>query len=191
MSHKEHSDLPDICLYVLELVQVVPRVEVLSGDEIARADRYPPGRRNAFVRSRTALRELLGRLLGIAPESLPLVIENGKPRLDTNSDLRFSLAHSGDLAVVAVAYGMDVGADIEAVRDDVAPKKLSAAFFDPFEIDALSGGADFFELWTRREASVKLSHNGSARYFWTGRPAPMYVVSVAAEQKFRLEVVHA
>jgi 4'-phosphopantetheinyl transferase len=188
MSHDEHSNPSDIQLYVCDLRYVEPRIEVLSADERARAVRYPSGRRNAFVRSRTVLRELLGRSLDVPPESLSLTVKDGKPRLDLHVDLQFSFSHSEDLAVVAMAHGMDVGVDVERIRDDVGPNKIGAAIFEKDEVEALSEGADFFELWTRKEASFKILRRGTARYFWTGRPVPGYVVSIAAEEKFRVHL---
>ena len=84
---------------------------VLSIEERERAARYPPGRRNTFVRSRTVLRELLGQLLEVPPESLRLIVEAGKPRLNMDVDLHFSFSHSEDLAVVAIARE-SIGVDI-------------------------------------------------------------------------------
>src|SRR5688572_7076350 len=87
---------------------------ILSQDERERAERFRLDEpRRQFVGSRAALRMLLGKYLGIPPTEIDFAYDaGGKPRLhdETKLDgLRFNLAHSGDLAVVVVARGCDVG----------------------------------------------------------------------------------
>src|SRR5689334_9960692 len=93
------------------------------------------------VTSRWALREILGRYLGLPGEELRFETgEYGKPRLaDPEGELAFNLSHSGSLALVAVARH-EVGVDVERIR----PKRP----------------ADFYRRWAEREARVKCLGTG-------------------------------
>jgi 4'-phosphopantetheinyl transferase len=143
--------------------------ETLAPDERARAFRFQnEGERARFVAARGQLRAILGESLARAPDSL--VFANGvagKPRLehprcDGTRALRFSLSHSDDAMLVAVARGVEVGIDIERRRAlAVDPLALARAAFAPAELGRLSWlqGSEreesFCRLWVRREAVLK------------------------------------
>lgn len=100
--------------------------------------------------------------------------ENGKPCV-RNFDKKFSISHSGDYVVCAVD-DEDIGIDIEQIR----PVNLSVCkrFFNddenlyvfgkkPDEQDFKGDATDdmnrrFFEVWTYKEACVKLKGSGIA-----------------------------
>jgi 4'-phosphopantetheinyl transferase len=134
----------------------------LAPDELARADRFRfPHDRSRFVIAHAALRALLGRYLNRAPEQIRFASgPHGKPRL-TESTLHFNLAHSGGLALIAVAWEREVGVDLEGMRADVDFAGLAARFFSPAEARALAGLPDeeqvaaFYAAWTRKEAYLK------------------------------------
>lgn len=88
------------------------------------------------VASRWALREILGRYLGLPANELRFETNrHGKPSLATpEAELAFNLSHSGSLALVAVA-GREVGVDVERIR---AKRPV-----------------DFYRRWADREARVK------------------------------------
>jgi len=144
---------------------------LLSPDERARADRfYAEGDRLRFAVGRGALRTILGRYLRLAPDRLAFRYgPRGKPALagETGpSAPRFNLAHSHDLALLAVAGGREVGVDVEAVRPIPDADRLVARFFSAREgaeyadlPDAEKIGA-FFRGWTRKEAYVKATGDG-------------------------------
>ena len=144
---------------------------LLSPDEQARADRFrrAPDRAR-FVASHAALRHVLARYVGIRPVDLRFgVAELGKPfllALDGAPDLRFSLAHSGALALVAVAVGQEVGVDVEAERPLPDVLRLARRVAAPHEREALAAcDADeqrraFFRLWVAKEAVLKARGTG-------------------------------
>ena len=72
----------------------------------------------------------------------------GKPALAGSHDVRFSVADSGDLALVAFA-GRDVGVDVERIRDRPIAARAEAL-----------GIERFFERWTRLEARGKVRGGG-------------------------------
>ncbi len=91
----------------------------LSDDERNRSARFrfEPDRRR-FVVAHGVLRDLLGRYLGTDPGQIRFVYNAfGKPELhpEFGSRLTFNLAHSGDLALIAIARDAWVGVDVECI----------------------------------------------------------------------------
>jgi medium-chain acyl-[acyl-carrier-protein] hydrolase len=136
----------------------------LAADEHERAARFFFERdRRHFVAGRGWLREVLGRYLRQAPASLRFkYTAEGKPFLaDDASGLRFNLAHSHGLALLAVARGRDVGVDVEYIRADFDADSLAENYFSPREIVALRALPEakrrtaFFACWSRKEAFLK------------------------------------
>jgi 4'-phosphopantetheinyl transferase len=121
--------------------------------------------RRRFVAAHAALRLILGAYLDLAPDALAFALgEHGKPSLRQPLDpdgarLEFNLAHSGDLALVAVARDHPVGVDVER-WSEVEHLELAERFFSRTERDALRAlasvaeqlDAGFFAAWTRKEA---------------------------------------
>lgn len=142
---------------------------VLDATETARAERLRPrAERDRFVVSHAALRSILGRCLDRPPASLRFDGgEHGRPRLrDDGGTVRFSLSHSGECAVVAVAVDADVGADIERIRTVPRLLQIARRFFSPDEHDRLCEVPihdrlrAFFDIWTRKEAFLKAVGRG-------------------------------
>src|SRR5436190_24256791 len=91
----------------------------LSADERARAGRYRfEIHRRHLTCGRGALRVLLGEYLGCDPETVEFRnARKGKPYLlNPPYHLSFNLAHSDDMALIAVGRDVDIGIDLEAVR---------------------------------------------------------------------------
>ncbi len=137
---------------------------LLAADERARAARFRFGRdRDRFSAAHGLLRLLLGRYLGREPAAIEFGVGRwGKPVLTAGGDdgLRFNLAHAGEIALVAVARGREVGVDVERLRRDVDVGAIAAGFA-PGERAALAATpaerrlAAFFALWTHKEAYAK------------------------------------
>jgi 4'-phosphopantetheinyl transferase len=115
-----------------------------------------PGEVNVWlVRScdaHEALRTILETVTGAPVEFA--VAEKGKPYLPGAPEVRFNLAHSHDLALIAVALGVDVGVDIERLRPLPEYAAIAERFFPPSEREGLDE-RDFFRRWTRIEAKLK------------------------------------
>jgi 4'-phosphopantetheinyl transferase len=179
---------------------------------LVRLGTVPEPRKRSLV-GHVALRLVLGELTGTAPESLRFERRcghcggagHGKPRLAGRSDLDFSLSHSGELALIAVASGRRVGADVERVRPRtdvlaIARGSLSARerqMLESLETAEARRGA-FFDCWTRKEAYLKGLGTGLAGGLdtdpdeargWQVRSLatpPGYAAAVAAEGQFAL-----
>jgi 4'-phosphopantetheinyl transferase len=142
------------------------RFALLNGGERARSERLLTDlRRLEFTATRAALRRILGTHLGLPPANLSFVAaENGKPQLEpAHADLRFSVAHSGGRALIAVARDVTLGVDVEQVRDNVDVRGVAHRFFaerDWRMLDALPPDQQrpgFFRCWSRKEAMIKAS----------------------------------
>ena len=138
--------------------------EFLSPDELERADRIGnPARRSAFLVARAMLRGVLAQELGTETVALCFATSaHGKPFLENPpTALRFNLSHSGEIVVCAVAWGREVGVDVEKTKPDIDHAALARRFFSPMENQQLSSlppalqPAAFFAAWTRKEALVK------------------------------------
>jgi 4'-phosphopantetheinyl transferase len=121
--------------------------------ERARAARIGGVARDRWIAARWALRGALARYLDQPPEEIELrVAELGKPALaDPAAELRFNLSHSGELALIAVATGREVGVDVQRTG---------------------ARAAAYYLAWTQREAIAKCLGSG----LWA--PLPKGAVSV-------------
>jgi 4'-phosphopantetheinyl transferase len=147
--------------------------EELSSDEKIRADRFRQQEdRWRFTVGRAALRSILGEYLGVDPRSLFFThSETGKPALGATcnpSGLAFSVAHSGECALLACGLGLSPGVDIEDLRIDrdidllakslLLPSDYAQALLTPAEMRKRK----LLQEWTRREAVGKALGGGIA-----------------------------
>jgi 4'-phosphopantetheinyl transferase len=145
-------------------------VETLAQDERDRAARFhfENGREN-YVAARGILRELLGKYLGVAPDAVQLeYTSHGKPLLDSAhaSDLRFNLAHSGDMVLFAFVRAARIGIDVERCRPDFDGQRIADRFFTEAESSKLRAAREservraFTRQWTRKESFIKAHGDG-------------------------------
>jgi|1185.fasta_scaffold24229_1 4'-phosphopantetheinyl transferase len=150
---------------------IASAVSDLSPDEQERADRYHRlVHRNRFIAARSCLRRMIGSFLHVAAEEIMFVAgTHGKPALSDRfsfQDLRFNLAHSEEMAVLAIAFGRDVGVDVEHVRPNVQFLEIARRMFAPGEYVHLETLTEdeimraFYRCWTRKEAYVKATGAG-------------------------------
>ncbi len=143
--------------------------ELLSAAERARMASYrlaAQGHRFAVVRA--WVRRMLAEHLAASPAELPIWSpRHEKPRLEEGMpDLRFSVSHSGDLAMCCIAAGLEVGIDIEVDRTPAATAALATTVLDEKEraaIDLLrpeERHEAILREWTRKEAMLKALGTG-------------------------------
>jgi 4'-phosphopantetheinyl transferase len=143
---------------------------LLSPDELERAGKFRfPHLRNRYVVARGSLRVLLGRYLERDPAALEFNYSSrGKPDLNGQGmePLHFNLAHSHDLALIAVTRAVPVGVDVERIRPMRDADRIVERFFSAREAEAFRNvpaaeqDAAFFSLWTRKEAWLKATGDG-------------------------------
>jgi 4'-phosphopantetheinyl transferase len=139
--------------------------DLLSLGEQARSQRFidETGYRQ-YVISRGRMRQVLALYTGVAAEDVRFtIVGDGKPALaeQTEPKIFFNNTHSGDLGLIAVTSGREVGIDMERVRDIDRALELSKRFFTPQEHEILVALPkeemirEFLSIWTRREAGTK------------------------------------
>jgi 4'-phosphopantetheinyl transferase len=141
-------------------------LSLLSADELRRAKSFQvDSARRQFIITRAVLRSLLGRYLELSPGQVSIETnENKKPHLaeqDMSHGLQFNVAHSGDLALVAVTRGTPIGIDIERHRIMRLAEPIAQRYFHPWEAQAIESAsaterdAMFLRCWTAKEAILK------------------------------------
>jgi len=143
----------------------------LSPAERERAARFIFDRdRRRYLVAHIALHDILSRYLPIEPAHLSFDLgPNGKPKLNqmtTSSAIEFNLSHSNEMALLAIAYGREVGVDIEHVREKFGFQEVAERFFTAKEVAAMRGlpatlrRQAFFKCWTSKEAFLKAKGTG-------------------------------
>jgi 4'-phosphopantetheinyl transferase len=146
---------------------------LLTVDERERARGFKFERhRCRYVVGRARLRQILSRYGAGDPASL-LLREGpqGKPELagwPAAAAISFNLAHSGHLALCAVACGARVGVDVELIRQERVPQwdRIARRYFGRaeirhlFEVTNEERYAEFLRIWTLKEACLKAAGTG-------------------------------
>jgi 4'-phosphopantetheinyl transferase len=176
--HREHLGRDEVHVWRVDLddpPMSVGACDVLLGeDERARGRRFRHDRdRVRFIVRRAALRWILASYAGVDAAALrfsesargrPLLVAAGDAR-----DLRFSVARSEGLAIVAVTHGRALGADVERIRAVPEAVGIAEHFFAAAEAGALRAKTPnerdvaFLAHWTRVEALLKATGEGIAR----------------------------
>jgi 4'-phosphopantetheinyl transferase len=146
----------------------------LSPDEHARASRFAFHRdRNAYVTTRSALRDLLGQYLSTPPKDIQFhYADRGKPGLTQPSPtagappIHFNVSHSRGLALLAFSPDRRLGVDVELIRPIENWEDIARRFFSQNELAELrtlspeQRDEGFYTCWTRKESYVKASGQG-------------------------------
>lgn len=143
---------------------------LLAADELERAQRFQfEHLRHHFIAGRGQLRLILSRYGAGAPDKLAFSYgPYGKPALAGQPALHFNLAHSGNLALLAIAR-QELGVDVEAIRPLDDREAIARHYFSAVEIEQLAAvpvpqrDQAFFACWTRKEAFLKATGDGLSR----------------------------
>lgn len=176
-------------VWTISLSTLANRVEefraFLAPDELDRAARFVFERdRRRFILARSTLRLLVGRYLDLSPTQVIFQYgPHGKPALiegqQSPPGLQFNVSHSGEYCLYAIAWGRQVGVDIEVIRSDVEYLSLAERFFTRREYEKLRHTSKqdqperFFHYWTCKEAYLKARGLGiSSGLAVEGQPHP-------------------
>ncbi|QEM09910.1 4'-phosphopantetheinyl transferase family protein [Mucilaginibacter rubeus] len=138
---------------------------LLLPDEITRAGRYYQEKdRQRFIVSRAALRIILGKYLVQKPEDIRFEIgPNKKPFVKTTGiTINYNISHSDEWVTIAISQ-TKVGIDTEKIDQSFAFKEILADNFSSDEIRFINQTESiekFVLLWTRKEATTKLTSQG-------------------------------
>lgn len=148
---------------------------LLSPEEREAAGRFRvDSAKDAFVASRVAQRQLIGRYLGRPPETVAVSRDcrhcgktHGRPYV-AGAPVDFSVSHSAGWLLVAVVAGGLVGVDLERVPEARAVDDLAARVLGPAEqqqflmVPRQDRPGWFIRAWARKEAVLKLTGHGIA-----------------------------
>jgi len=142
--------------------------ELLSKDEKTRSGKFKFDKdKQCYIISRGILRLILGKYLDTNPKDIKFKYTSyGKPLLDFESDLKFNISHSGNMATFAFFKNQEIGIDIEKIKDDFDVLELAQNFFSRSEIEVLEQQPKedlpkaFFRCWTRKESFIKAEGSG-------------------------------
>jgi 4'-phosphopantetheinyl transferase len=154
---------------ILTTEQLNQHYHFLSEDEKNRAQQFSmPLMRQRFIAARGFLRQLLGAYLALAPSSISFsYTAYKKPGLAQahQSDLRFNLSHTDDLALYAFRLHHEIGVDIEKIRPSYS-EAVAKRIFSVEENKVLNAlppakrHEAFYCLWSRKEAVIKAVGKG-------------------------------
>jgi len=168
-------DPDDIHVWCISLIATLPRYEelftILSNDERERANRYRFDKdRHRFVACRGRMRMILASYLNVSAGELRFEYSGyGKPSLAgpwASSRVQFNVSNSGDIGLLAVSCGREVGVDVEHIRPLSDLWGFAKRYFAESEREILQNSDEhqlllrFFECWTRKEAILKATGNG-------------------------------
>ncbi len=148
-------------------------LSLLCTQEKSRAERFKFAiHRDRFIASHGFTRIVLGNYLNTSPECIVLQKGRyGKPFLNQDKSfighsLQFNLSHTQDLALLAVTQKYEIGVDIECTERKTDWQAIVQRFFTKSEQEQLfllnkeQQKKAFFELWTRKEAYMKVLGTG-------------------------------
>ena len=145
---------------------------LLSAEEQARAQRFKFDiHRNRFIISHGFKRSVLAKYLAVEPASIQYQLsEKGKPSLleaeNKSQDLKFNLSHTQDISLLAVSRNIELGIDVEYKDRKTDWQGVCQRFFTEPEQEILFSltkedqKSAFFQLWTRKEAYMKVLGSG-------------------------------
>ena len=145
----------------------------LSAAETARAARFgTDALRHRWMAGRAALREVLGRTLGVAPAAIEICPGvRGRPQLaDRSARIDFNVSHTRGVALIAIArdapLATRIGVDIEHAEREVGVDMLQKKFLAPSEREHIASLSPdrrrrrFLHYWTCKEAMSKATGDG-------------------------------
>jgi 4'-phosphopantetheinyl transferase len=145
--------------------------DCLSSAERDRAARFKFAQdRKRYLIAHGALRSILAIYLDVDAAAIDFDSgPAGKPKLPrafASSAVEFNLSHSGEIALIAVTRGEEIGVDVERIREDFAFKPIAQRFFTANEVAALQDlpvdlqREAFYKCWTSKEALLKAKGTG-------------------------------
>ena len=133
----------------------------LHDSERQRASRGTGAVRRRRILLRAGLRQALGELLGLPPAEVPLVEDDGRPKVSSDRDLRVSCSASGRVGLVAIVAGSAVGVDVQEHHEEDARTAAEEGWLAPVEerglrrLPSADRALAVTRCWTQKEAVLK------------------------------------
>jgi 4'-phosphopantetheinyl transferase len=143
---------------------------LLSEAERAQHQRFiPPQKRHEYLVTRVLVRTVLGRALGVAPQTLQFIAnEWGRPALWPPAPLHFNVSHTDGLVLCLVSPDPAIGVDTERLARAPDLLALAPTVFAPQELRDLAALPASEQahravlLWTLKESYIKARGMGLA-----------------------------
>jgi len=149
---------------------------LLNSVEHTRCARYlQQDDRDRYLGGRALTKLAAAKLTGVRPADINIVLAaTGKPAISlARTGLKLpaiSISHAGELVVLALAYDVDIGVDVELLHHDVILDELMGVVCSATEIaeinkenqraDQKSRTQKFYEFWVLKEAYLKATGDG-------------------------------
>ncbi len=144
---------------------------LLSDSEKERSERFKFYKhRKAFIASHGFMHTILSYYINSSANEIKFSqAEHGKPSLikSQNPDnIQFNLSHSNNIAMLAVCKHNSLGIDVEYAERKTDWAGISKRFFTPneqallFKLNKDEQKKAFFQIWTRKEAHMKVTGKG-------------------------------
>jgi len=136
-------------------------IHLLSEEEFERSMSFiQEADKNRFIIGKIFLKKLVANYLNIDPTEIVFnKLEFNKPELESYSDFKFNISHSGDFIIFGFANRWSLGVDIEFMDTKIDLYNLIYNTMSSVEISSiLNSGFPremFFKYWTRKEALLK------------------------------------
>lgn len=163
MSSVDRARRPDVWLVEMSdpgFAAAADRDLASPADRVRAERMVDPVQARRLLSRRAALRLVLARYVDVAPAELRIVTApGGKPVLLPGP--AFSVAHSGDLFVVAVGASGSIGVDVERLRHVARAGAIAERWFGLSEVEALAAvpederDVEFMRFWTAKESLAK------------------------------------
>ena len=163
----------EVHIWIANLDQIILRgdEERLPLSERIRADKYHYQiHKNRYIIQHTLLRLIIGHYQGIGFfEGEFYLGEHRKPYLsgiNGKDTICFNISNSDSMGIFAFSKNLEIGVDIELVRDIPEMDKIVEQFFSAKEKDFLRSLPEnrkkkaFYSCWTRKEAFLKAIGDG-------------------------------
>jgi 4'-phosphopantetheinyl transferase len=168
-------NLDTVHLWVISLDAPIYSMEecthLLSIEEKKQVERFRfQEQKRRYTLAHASLRKILSKYMPGKPETIHYEINAfGKPTLGNQHafrNIQFNLSHSGELALIAICQGRQIGVDIEMIRPLHDYMKVAKRYFAPDEVsilqkmDPLHSRRAFIQLWAGKEALIKAQGSG-------------------------------
>ncbi|MGB5418188.1 4'-phosphopantetheinyl transferase family protein [Algibacter sp.] len=160
----------------------------LSEDEILKASkfRFQKDKKSSII-TRGVLRLLSSKYLNTKPGEIKFKYgEFGKPEFDLDTEIKFNVSHSGNMAVIGFVLNDDIGIDIEEIKSNFDVSEIAKSHFSSLEIKALNNlpkaeqVKGFYRCWTRKESFIKAKAKGLSF------PLDSFSVSINSDKNAKL-----
>lgn len=174
-TNRMYSSLPadwrllpgEVHMILFPLIPNAYHAALLSAEELDRCSQLRfPHLRDRYSAAHAVTRIILGRCSGEDPARVRIqVAAKGKP-FCVDHALKFNLSHTAEIALLGVAWGIELGVDIEQIRELTDLELLAHRALTKAEHEDLMSHLAtermraFFRCWTRKEAYMKATGEG-------------------------------